>query len=341
MDTSSVRRRRERKKTWSSFGELGRKPNDYEIVTHNMNHTRGDTPLEMGPEVHGNVWLKKYRDGTSLQVAEWDGFRDPDRLTYDAYVKMQDQEESFIDALLETCTAQWNIDEALSAGCLDLLGLVYTPQRFLAHGLQMLSGYLQQLAPSSYVANCAAFQAADQLRRVQRVAYRTKQLDSTHPAKGFGSRERAVWEEDPRWQPIRKAIEQLLVVYAWDEAFVAANLVIRPILDELFLGRLAKAARASGDELDALLLENLAKDGRRHNRWSAALSRYIVSQDPANRVKLRGLSAMWTVVGDEVIAAGARLLAEHCSATPAREIEAEVRARVIALRADAELAQST
>jgi hypothetical protein len=33
------RRRRERAKTWSRLGNLGRVPTEYEIVTHGMNHT--------------------------------------------------------------------------------------------------------------------------------------------------------------------------------------------------------------------------------------------------------------------------------------------------------------
>ena len=36
----------------------------------------------------------------------------------------------------------------------------------------------------------AAFQTADQLRRVQRVAYRTRQLADAYPDRGFGSVER-------------------------------------------------------------------------------------------------------------------------------------------------------
>jgi hypothetical protein len=58
----------------------------------------------------------------------------------------------------------------------------------------MMSAYLQQLAPSSYIGNCSAFQTADQLRRIQRVAYRTKQLDLAYPARLFGKTERREWE---------------------------------------------------------------------------------------------------------------------------------------------------
>ena len=32
-------RRRPQLRTWSAFGELGRRPSEYEIVTHKMNHT--------------------------------------------------------------------------------------------------------------------------------------------------------------------------------------------------------------------------------------------------------------------------------------------------------------
>ena len=55
--------RTRRAKTWSSFGQLGRKPSEYEVVTHDMNHTVGAIPLEMGSEVHGNRWLIRHRDG--------------------------------------------------------------------------------------------------------------------------------------------------------------------------------------------------------------------------------------------------------------------------------------
>ena len=65
---ATVALRTRRAKTWSSFGNLGRKPSEYEVVTHDMNHTVGVVPLEMGPEVHGNRWLIQHRDSTALKV---------------------------------------------------------------------------------------------------------------------------------------------------------------------------------------------------------------------------------------------------------------------------------
>ena len=178
-------------------------------------------------------------------------------------------------------------DGRLSNECLQLLLTAMTPCRYLSHVQQMLSAYVQQIAPSSYVANCAAFQVADQLRRIQRTAYRTRQLGTEHPSHGFGSGERAIWEEAKSWQPVREAMEKLLLVYEWDEALVAFNLIIRPVCDNLFVNQLSRAARTAGDELDCLLLENLYQDCERHDRWTAAAMNFIIGEDAANRNVLR------------------------------------------------------
>jgi hypothetical protein len=37
------------------------------------------------------------------------------------------------------------------------------------------------------------------------------------------------------WQPLREIVEKLLIVYDWSESFVALNLLLKPMFDELFL----------------------------------------------------------------------------------------------------------
>jgi len=290
-------------KTWSAFGNLGRRPSEYEIVTHKMNHTLRDTPLELGPGSHGNLWLARHRDRIKLVVKDWNAFRDPDQLTYRKYVTCQDKSETYLDAIIQEYA---RIGRAECAP--ELLQTCLTPSRYLAHGLQMMSAYLQQLAPSSYVGNCAAFQTADQLRRVQRVAYRTKQLDRAYPERLFGKTERIAWEQLPEWQGLRKGIERLLVTFDWDDAFVGLNLVVKPLADELTLRQFAIVARHLNAELDALLADNLFLDAERSRRWSAALTRFAIADDSANRKHLDALVVKWRPFADEIVETGSRLL---------------------------------
>jgi toluene monooxygenase system protein E len=312
-----VKARRPKTKTWSRFGNLGRKPNEYEVVTHDMNHTISfPTPLEMGPEVHGNVWLKLHRDSIPLSVADWNAFRDPDQMTYRKYTTVQDQQETYTDGLLAEFTSK-NSDGTLAPPAVDLLAEVFTPSRYLGHAQQMLSAYVQQLAPSSYIGNAATFQTADQLRRVQLTAYRTRQLAETFPERNFGAAERRFWETSASWQPLRELVERLLLAFDWHDAFIGTQLVLKPIADRLTLHEFAKAARNQGDELDALIADNLYKDAERSRRWTIACTQFLVKAGEGNRAALLEALARWRKLGEAAIAGGAALLAPHAGATPA------------------------
>jgi toluene monooxygenase system protein E len=235
-------------------------------------------------------------------------------------VKGQDESEIFIDGMLREFAARPEQD--LSRTDLDFLQTCLTPTRYLAHGLQMMSAYVQQLAPSSYIGNCAAFQTADHLRRIQRVAYRTKQLDLAYPARAFGKTERQTWEEHAEWQAMRRGIERLLVAFDWDDTFVGLNLVVKPLCDELTLRQFAIVARDLGASLDALLADNLFLDAQRSQRWSAALCRFIAAAGDDNRTHLAALLRKWYPLGDEIVKTGSRLLGSSSCDRTAGEIAA-------------------
>ncbi len=315
MTAAISRTRRNRAKTWSSFGNLGRKPSEYEIVTHDMNHTFGgdSEPLEMGSNVHGNVWLREHRDARIFGVTDWNAFRDPDEMTYRKYCQLQDEQETYVDGLLKDFTEVKQSDAGLTDTALQFLQLVMTPCRYLGHGEQMLSAYLQQLAPSSYVANCATLQTADTLRRVQRVAYRTKQLEKAYPQHGFGSSERKTWEADTDWQSIRQAIETQMICYDFDKAFVGFQLVIKPIVDNLFLNQFARVARSHGADADAAIADNLYVDSLRSQNWTAAMTRFVHEQNAEGRDIMQRLLDEYSSLGQSVIDAGARLLARNAT----------------------------
>src|SRR4029077_19009440 len=90
--------------TSSSLGQLGRIPSEYEVVTHALNYTtrpNRTSALESNPTTAANMWYLTYRDKSPLQADDWLGFRDPDELTYRAYVTMQDEQETIVEGVLD------------------------------------------------------------------------------------------------------------------------------------------------------------------------------------------------------------------------------------------------
>jgi toluene monooxygenase system protein E len=328
-------------KTWSSLGQLGRVPSEYEVVTHNLNYTtragRGPA-LEGNPTSPANMWMLTYRDKSPLAAGDWGGFRDPDQMTYRKYVTMQDEQETVVAGVLDEYGPGGH-DAALPGPWADCLATVFTPTRFPVHALQMCTAYLAQMAPTSYISNCAVFGAGDLLRRVSLVAYRTAQLAGA-AGSSIGTAERAVWQRHEAWQPARAALENLLTAYDWGECFTAMNLVLRPALDHILLRQLADAARASGDELTWLLLGNLALDADRCTRWSIALARYAIGQRAANRDVLRRWADRWAPRA-EAAAAGLAPLLAHLPAAPrpAQAVQDAARAARHRVLAEAGLGQ--
>jgi len=270
MTTNNTRRPM---KTWSLLGDVRKKPSTYEVVTAKFHyHFRRDpAPFELDPEVPLNLWYLKNREGSPLMVEDWEGFRDPARLTYRDYVLLQDKHEIYVDQLIDQHEAAGSAG-ALSSGWVATLRDVLVPLRFPLHVLQMVSIYVGQMAPSSFITNCANFQSADELRRIQRIAYWTKVLANAH-GDDLADTEtaRGPWVNGEAWQPLRELLENLLIAYDWGEAFVALNLAVKPAIDELVNTQLADLARLNGDEFVSNLLVALRGDSERSSDWTSAL----------------------------------------------------------------------
>jgi hypothetical protein len=116
----------------------------------------------------------------------------------------------------------------------------------------------------------AALQAADEMRRVRRLAYRMRQSQITHPE--FRHKARQTWQGDPIWQTLREIIDTLLVTWDSGEGLVALQYVLKPTFDELFMTQFRRLARAAGDDvLDRILFSLNEKFA-----WHCASSRSLI-----------------------------------------------------------------
>lgn len=299
--TETPARKARARRTFSAFGDVRKMPSEYEIVTHAQNWTLRDnrpSAFEHNQSSAPNMWFLTYRENSPLRAEDWEQFRDPDALTYRAYVNLQSEAESKVAGVLETHATQ-GTDTALSDRSVALLGHLLTPSRYLCHGFQQIQAYIGYMAPSSYITNAAGLSAADFLRRVTTIAYRTRELQNAQPDSRIGSAERSLWEEHASWQPARKAVEYALVSYDWAEAFTALNLVLAPTLDDVLLTQLGQVAKTNGDDLTWLLTSLLNADALRRNRWSRALADMAIAQRPNNHAVLAKWIKRWSALADD------------------------------------------
>ena len=139
-----------------------------------------------------------------------------------------------------------------------------------------------QMAPSGRIAVAALFQCGDEIRRIQRFAYRMALLRAPEARHRTGTGADS-GSRIPRWQPLRQAIEKLLVTYDWGEAFVALNVCLKPMLDDCFCSSWPSSPIARGDHLDGQILRSLFEDCQWHRDWTEALLALATADRPDNR----------------------------------------------------------
>jgi toluene monooxygenase system protein E len=247
-----------------------KKPSDYEVTTSALLYYP-----PRGFEVETPVWRHyvEHQRGSRLRCSRWDSFEDPVHTTYSSYVAERRDQEAFLDRLLERPAS------GVTAELQPLLGLL-SALRFALHGQQMVAAYVGSMAPSGRIAVAAAFQAADEMRRIQRICQWLSR--SAVPVPQLDALGRELWQQSPALQPWRRLIETLLVTYDFGLALVALNAVIKPVFDRLWLEQLAAVAERHHDEVLEKILGSLADDGRWHEMWFVNLAQLLVEDDAEN-----------------------------------------------------------
>jgi len=284
--TGRSRQEMAQKRTYWHLSDLGRKPTDYDIATSRLHYW---TARGFEVKVPVSEWYERYQRGSELRCHDWEEWGDPRQTTYTTYTTMQRTREAFVNGLLDSISDEY--DQGLSPEWLALLNRVLAPLRYPGHGIQMAAAYIGSMAPSARITIAATFQAADEMRRVQRLAYRMRQLQVTHPE--FGRTALQTWQDDPIWQPLREVIEALLVTWDWGEALVALQFVLKPAFDELFMTQFGRLARAAGDDVLDRLFFSLNEDCAWHRAWSESLMLTAIRDTPQSAHVVKGWIENW------------------------------------------------
>lgn len=276
-DTRARRAPQPAARTYVCLEEQRKKPSDYEVTTTALLYYPA-----RGFEVKTPVWdhYVEHQQRGMLGSQRWDSFRDPAHTTYTSYVAERRDQETFLDRLFERAPS------ALPNELEPLLGYV-SAIRFPLHGLQMVAAYVGALAPSGRISVPAAFQAADELRRIQRLCQWLSRAG--RPLAELDALGRELWQQSPELQPLRRSIEQLLVTYDWGAALVIMNGLIKPLFDRLWFSCLADLAREHREEVLEKTLHSLADDGRWHAAWFVELARLLTEESSENAQAISAL----------------------------------------------------
>ena len=275
-------------KTYSYFANQDWFPTEYEITTSQSIYYP-----DMSLSIKNGIqeWYSKYQQQSVFTCSNWNEFCDPSQYTYFKYISEKIEKTYLLQGLFEMCrTTRYYGD--LSADWIKKLHLLYAPQIYPAHAMQMISSYIGQMAPSARIVITSGFQSANEISRIQTITENMEIVSAGQ--KNITEDAKQLWEDHYIYQPLRKLMEEALIIYDWGQAFVALNLCIKPILDEFFLHQFSLQALVNGDHLTSNVAFYKFQESEWQADWSTDLAQIVLKQNPGSSSEIKSWVDNWS-----------------------------------------------
>lgn len=255
---------------------------------------------------------------TQIRMKDWYALKDPRQFYYGAYTiaraRQQEAAESSFDMIEERGLAELLPDE-LKQLALDIL----LPMRHVAWGGNMGNAYISAYGYGTVITQPCLYHAMDHLGVAQYLTRIGLVLDGPEAL----ATAKEAWMSGPDWQPMRRHVENLLVLEDWFEIFVAQNLVLEGLLNPMLYDHLDADFSAKGGTAISMMTRFMAEWSTETAKWIDAQIKAAAAESPENRDVLSAWVRQYRAATLEALAPIAgRAFGEHADETLA-ELRAE------------------
>jgi phenol/toluene 2-monooxygenase (NADH) P1/A1 len=227
---------------------------------------------------------------SAIVLADWYVLKDPRQFYYASWTmtraRQQDAVESNYQFVESRGLAQMIPDEVKAQALAVLL-----PLRHAAWGANMNNASICAYGWGTAFTAPAMFHAMDNLG----VAQHLTRLGLTLAEPEALDAGKQAWLNDPRWQVLRRYVEDTLVVQDPFELFVAQNLALDGLLYPLIYGHFVDDHIAlKGGTSVAMLTAFMPEWHEESARWVDAVVKAAAAESDANRALLRQWTQQWT-----------------------------------------------
>lgn len=195
---------------------------------------------------------------------------------------------------------------------------ILIPLRHFEYGANLNNYYVTSYGYGAAITQMTAFAGMDRLGIAQYISRIGLIIDGNTGDVLTSAKE--AWINEPRWQALRKLVEDLWVVEDWFELFVAQNLILDGLLYPLIYERLDKVVSENGGSSLAMLTEFMSEWFAESKRWVDATMKTAAQESEANKALLEQWSAKWIERAGEALLP----IAEHGFGAEAAQIMEEL-----------------
>lgn len=225
---------------------------------------------------------------TCITMQDWYALKDPRQYYYGPWTlargRMQETAEADFDLVEEMGFAQ-----AYAAEGRALVNEVFVPLRHAAWASNINNSFIGSYSYGIAMSQAATFASMDQLGVAQyltRLGLAFDGTDSLAAAKD-------AWLQHPRWQELRRYVEDVMVLKDWFEVFIAQNVALEGLLYPLFFERLNERLNATQGPVLSLLTRFQREWYTESSKWVDAVIKSAAADNPGNKVQLSAWLGAW------------------------------------------------
>ncbi|GAB3453868.1 aromatic/alkene monooxygenase hydroxylase subunit beta [Massilia terrae] len=225
---------------------------------------------------------------TAVKMADWHALKDPRQFYYGTWVNNRARQQESMEKNLEFIE-QRGLLAVMPAATRDILVTTLVVLRHAEWAANMNNAYVTAYGYGSAITEAAMFQTMDRLALAQYLT-RIGLLIGGKPAVDTA---RTAWLDDPAWQGVRHATEDLLVRQDWFELFVAQNLVFDGLVYPLFYQKLDAQLAIGHGPTYGLATDFMRTWFGETSRWVDAVVKTAAQESAANAAVLGSFAFGW------------------------------------------------
>ncbi len=230
---------------------------------------------------------------TAIKMEDWYALKDPRQFYYGTYVqnrsKMQENAENNYGFFEKRNLAE-KLPEAVRTAIIKYM----IPVRHIEQAANLNNMYCTSNANyCTAVAQATLFEAMDRFGAAQYFSRIGLLLDGNSgdcltEAKGE-------WMNNPIWQGVRAYCEKTLTIKDWFETFIAQNIVLDTLMNDLYYNQLSNWLDQNGGADVAMLTEFMSERAKDSQRWSDSVLKTVCAENEDNANQIKSWISTWRI----------------------------------------------
>lgn len=239
---------------------------------------------------------------TKIRMQDWYALKDPRQFYYGAYTIARARQQEAAESSFEMIEDR-GLADLVPEELRQLALAVLVPMRHVEWGGNMGNSYIAAYGYGTVITQPCLYHAMDHLGVAQYLTRIGLVLDGPDALEAA----KEAWMEGADWQPMRRHVENLLVLDDWFEIFVAQNLVLEGLLNPMLYDHLDADFSAQGATAVSMMTRFIAEWTTETTKWIDAQIKVAAAESQENRDVFAGWVQHYRAATLEALAPVARI----------------------------------